>query len=530
MIKSGHKTLGFFFLLSLFLMAFLAEGAVNDTSPNWIATPGGEEGEGGKDAEEFASAEIDDNQTRSESNYYEAPSISIKGEVIPGEDVVAAESTTVRDQADGPSGPSWYEETFSEANLLTLVDTWWKVLLWCLLLLILLSVCCYFTRCCYLVWDCCTDPFWGCCPRCACCETFLRVEKHAYEATKARLASEYYDGKAADVTVYEEGMPQLYDTQYFNWLHLFGLKTGGRCGEYSIAVNERSSREGERAALALGCGEDEIDFTEAQADSSFNSTSSHAGEVRAAKWSSNSDKNGLHIEHGHIGRYQALPNKEFELVPIVRNRDVHRLSNSFKRKSRSMESFGKEALRAAAQAEQQASSGGVISKSQADIHAVPPSAVSKSVSNKYSQTDLTIDTEPPAAGMVTSTVASSGYGTSRSLGGTPSPRAASLGGSTRGPTLCPLPKPPAAQPGSHQVKGHRRQRSISSAGAAHTTNSLPKTVFNTLSSDSNGVGAPPSFVNGHSQPVYGRNSFGYASPPEAMEKEILFGKETKILI
>ena len=528
MIRSGHITL-WLLLLSLFMVS-LSEGAVNDTSPNWVATPGDGDGEGGKedDGEEFASGEIDDDQSGSGSNYYEPPSISIKGEVIPGEEAVATESAATHDE--GSPQTSWYEHIFTEESLLTLVDTWWKILLWCLLLLVLLSVCCYFTRCCYLVWDCCTDPFWGCCPRCGCCETFLRVEKHAYAAAKARMASEYYDGKAADVTVYEEGMPQLYDTQYFNWLHLFGLKTGGRCGEYSIAVNERSGRDDERAGLAATLGEDEIDFTEAQANSSFNSTNSHA-EVKA-KWSSNSDKNGLHIEHGHIGRYQPLPNKEFELVPIVRNRDVHRLSNSFKRKSRSMESFGKEALRAAAQAEQRAANGGVISKSQADIHAVP-TAVSKSVSNKYSQTDLTVDTEPAGGGMVTSTVASSGYGTSRSLGGTPSPRAASLGGSARGPTQCPLPKPPApVQQGSHQVKGHRRQKSVSSsAGPSHHTNSLPKTVFNTLSSDPSQLGMEraPSFVNGH-QPVYGRNSFGYSGPPEAMEKEILFGKETKILI
>ena len=46
-----------------------------------------------------------------------------------------------------------------------LVDTWWKILAWSAAVLLLSCLCCYFSKCCYLCWDCCSDPFWGCFPR-----------------------------------------------------------------------------------------------------------------------------------------------------------------------------------------------------------------------------------------------------------------------------------------------------------------------------------------------------------------------------
>ena len=46
-----------------------------------------------------------------------------------------------------------------------LVDTWWKILAWSSAVLLLSGLCCYFSKCCYLCWDCCSDPFWGCFPR-----------------------------------------------------------------------------------------------------------------------------------------------------------------------------------------------------------------------------------------------------------------------------------------------------------------------------------------------------------------------------
>lgn len=54
-------------------------------------------------------------------------------------------------------------------EFLVLVDTWWKILAWSIAVLILSCLCCYFSRCCYLCYDCCSDPFWGCCPQSRCC-------------------------------------------------------------------------------------------------------------------------------------------------------------------------------------------------------------------------------------------------------------------------------------------------------------------------------------------------------------------------
>lgn len=61
-------------------------------------------------------------------------------------------------------------------EFMVLVDTWWKILAWSLAVLALSCLCCYFSRCCYLCWDCCSDPFWGCCPRSEKCSRFLLMK------------------------------------------------------------------------------------------------------------------------------------------------------------------------------------------------------------------------------------------------------------------------------------------------------------------------------------------------------------------
>ena len=57
-----------------------------------------------------------------------------------------------------------------------LIDTWWKILAWSLAVLTLSCLCCYFSRCCYLCYDCCSDPFWGCCPHSTGCTRFLLMK------------------------------------------------------------------------------------------------------------------------------------------------------------------------------------------------------------------------------------------------------------------------------------------------------------------------------------------------------------------
>ncbi len=85
-------------------------------------------------------------------NSYKAPSLTaISGKVTPGND---------------DDGRGRVSEDHLGDILQVLTDTWWKILVWCVMFAILLCLCCYISRCCYLCWDCCTDPFWGYCPRC----------------------------------------------------------------------------------------------------------------------------------------------------------------------------------------------------------------------------------------------------------------------------------------------------------------------------------------------------------------------------
>ena len=72
--------------------------------------------------------------------------------------------------------PSPQNGDVKNQEFLVLVDTWWKILAWSAAVLVLSCLCCYFSRCCYLCWDCCSDPFWGCCPQSQGCRRFLLMK------------------------------------------------------------------------------------------------------------------------------------------------------------------------------------------------------------------------------------------------------------------------------------------------------------------------------------------------------------------
>ncbi|TRY73268.1 hypothetical protein TCAL_14647 [Tigriopus californicus] len=374
------------------------------------------------EVEEKEEEESEDHKSN-QTIYYEAPSVFINGQVIPGSEVSSTPATPTTPILR--TSPTERDNTFivSEENTFTwstsLTDAWWKLLLWGLVLFILLLVCCYFTRCCYLIWDCCTDPFWGYCPRCVCCEKFLKGGSSEHDEESQGKASDDQDFMGG------EALPQLYETQYFNWLHLFGLKTGGRCGKYSLAVSEKHYFE---------LNDDETPMKHHPEDFNNDSLLGQSEEPDDLSSSINfqhmsprkTSKNGLNIEHGHMGKYQALPNTEFEMVPIIRSQTNHqrRLSNGCKRKSRSMESFGVTSQRGVVPplpAHETSSN----SRSQVDVHH-NGSAMSTSTADKYSQTDLTLDHEVPSQNNNNNmTIRSTGSGRSRTQ-----------------PTQCPVPKVP----------------------------------------------------------------------------------------
>merc|ERR1719219_831273 len=70
------------------------------------------------------------------------------------------------------SSTSDYEniiKTLELDNDLSLVLTWWQVAIIALGCLLVTCFLCYITSCCYLSLDCCSDPYWGCCPCCQPC-------------------------------------------------------------------------------------------------------------------------------------------------------------------------------------------------------------------------------------------------------------------------------------------------------------------------------------------------------------------------
>lgn len=380
--------------------------------------------------EEEEVEEVEDHKSN-ETIYYEAPSVFIKGQVIPGSEVQPTTPTPTTLQ----TSPTERDNTFivSEENSFTwstLSDTWWKLLIWGVVLFFLLLLCCFFTRCCYLIWDCCTDPFWGYCPRCVGCEKFLQGGSSDQDEENQCKESDDQDFLGG------EALPQLYETQYFNWLHLFGLKTGGRCGEYSLAVSEKQYLElnDYDSPMKHHAEYHNNDSLLGQSDEPDDLSSSINFQHMSPRKTS---KNGLNIEHGHMGKYQALPNTEFEMVPIIRTQTNHqrRLSNGCKRKSRSMESFGvtSQMRNGPPMPGNETSSN---SRSQVDVHVNHHhngSAMCTSTADKYSQTDLTLDHEVPSQ----NNNINHNSMTIRSTGSTGRVRTQ--------PTQCPLPKVPQRQ-------------------------------------------------------------------------------------
>ena len=55
---------------------------------------------------------------------------------------------------------------------------WWHILLLVIACLLVTCLCCYLTSCCFLTVDCCSDPYWGCCPWCFVCVKPLKPPSH----------------------------------------------------------------------------------------------------------------------------------------------------------------------------------------------------------------------------------------------------------------------------------------------------------------------------------------------------------------
>lgn len=95
-------------------------------------------------------------------------------------------------------------------EFLVLVDTWWKILAWSTAVFVLSCLCCYFSRCCYLCWDCCSDPFWGCCPQSQGCRSCLlmkccgkRLRSKASRAGQYQICQETLEDHETAINVEE---------------------------------------------------------------------------------------------------------------------------------------------------------------------------------------------------------------------------------------------------------------------------------------------------------------------------------------
>ena len=92
-------------------------------------------------------------------------SIAIRISVF-SESVVAPHNVTIQTEVT----PAKIDEEMKEEGDLKklfdmLTDEWWKMAICILVIIILVCLFCCLTKCWYLVWDCCTDSYWGCCPR-----------------------------------------------------------------------------------------------------------------------------------------------------------------------------------------------------------------------------------------------------------------------------------------------------------------------------------------------------------------------------
>merc|ERR1719270_259274 len=98
------------------------------------------------------------------------------------ESVVAPHNVTIQTEV---TPAKIDKETKAEGDIKKLfdmlTDEWWKMAICILVIIILVCLFCCLTKCWYLVWDCCTDSYWGCCPRKECCKRFLLLRWCGYE-------------------------------------------------------------------------------------------------------------------------------------------------------------------------------------------------------------------------------------------------------------------------------------------------------------------------------------------------------------
>ena len=62
--------------------------------------------------------------------------------------------------------------------------TWWQILILSVGGLLVTCLCCYFTSCCYLTLDCCSDQYWGCCLCCHACVQPTKPPPHFHIVTR----------------------------------------------------------------------------------------------------------------------------------------------------------------------------------------------------------------------------------------------------------------------------------------------------------------------------------------------------------
>lgn len=294
--------------------------------------------------EEILALDDDYYQDSSTENYYEDELISNQTVVNDGgEDGIKLKifgAVYKENNFSTTSTPNHHPPKFDDDSFWSfMIDSEWKLILWILLFVILILLLCYLSKCCYLIWDCCSDPFWGCCPRTDGCEAFCLMQKrHKYYYNHS---STYYDNNKRNSNLVKatkcqrnaksfiledepdpesvndklkhldessaEALPQLYHGHYFNIFNLFGL--GSSKKEYILTRSAYGSS---------GINDDSV------------ITSSDIGGDEVSSIIIKSDH-----PSSRNGTYHLLP--ESELISVR----VKKEEKSQKRLSRSMESFGR---------------------------------------------------------------------------------------------------------------------------------------------------------------------------------------------
>ena len=355
------------FIFSSFNAILIIEGVQSDTKG--IAKESGNELLSDDDYQDDPEQEVEEEQDP--IYIFEPPRIAIKGEVIPNNEVENS------DQENNSSNNTAREILKS---LSVLADTWWKILIWIILVLFLLLLFCYLCKCCYLCWDCCTDPFWGCCPKSRRCRDCLllrccrKTQKENVELSRNGTTPHYYQVKvnkkneiveedivdentnlvnASNVIensnscleenlnvdseenekfrVGEEGLPQVFDSHYFHVTQLFKKRNRQDHINGSTTNNKCTQNNKNDVKYQKKEYEEQKDIQELS-NISFGANNKLAYQ-----------KKDIVIDHGHMGRYQILPEARSELISVqIRSNGSlsKRSPGSSKRMSRSMESFG----------------------------------------------------------------------------------------------------------------------------------------------------------------------------------------------